>query len=241
MEIIYLAAGRGSRLKKKTSNIPKCLVEINNKTILDYNLDFLFKFQKINIVTGYKSSKIIEKYNRCKKKINFIVNKKFKTTNMVHSMFLVKPSFKNIFICYGDIIFDHNLYKKIKNNKTPDYIFVNSNWLNFWKQRMSKKRIMIDAETLDIDRYNNIQSIGNKIKNKLPKYQFMGLIKLTKKNFIKLKKIYLNLDKKIDFTSFVNHVINSKLINFKALKTSCYWFEIDTQKDIKIAKKYLID
>ena len=34
MELIYLAAGRGSRLKKKTSRIPKCLVKVNTTILL---------------------------------------------------------------------------------------------------------------------------------------------------------------------------------------------------------------
>ena len=54
---IILAAGRGSRLKNTTKNIPKGLVEINsNNTILDYQINILTKYKnsKIFIVVGYK-------------------------------------------------------------------------------------------------------------------------------------------------------------------------------------------
>ena len=85
MEIIYLAAGRGTRLKKKTSLIPKCLVKIDKKSIIDHNLNFLRKFKKINIVVGYKYKKILRKFKN--QKFNFIRNHNYKKTNMVESTF----------------------------------------------------------------------------------------------------------------------------------------------------------
>ena len=97
MEIIYLAAGRGSRLKKQTAQIPKCLVKVNGKPIIEYNNIFLNKFNKINIVVGYKKNKIIKKYKN--RKINFVENKNYLNSNMVESAFLVKPKLNNIVIC----------------------------------------------------------------------------------------------------------------------------------------------
>ena len=64
MELIYLAAGRGSRLKKKTSRIPKCLVKVNNKPIIDYNLSFFLNFKKVNLILGYKYKSIISRFKK---------------------------------------------------------------------------------------------------------------------------------------------------------------------------------
>jgi len=63
MQYIVLAAGRGKRLKKQTLNIPKVLVKIKNKSILEYQLQLLekFKFNRKIILTGYKHEKIKEK------------------------------------------------------------------------------------------------------------------------------------------------------------------------------------
>ena len=49
---------------------------------------------------------------------------------------------------------------------------------------MSEKKLKLDAEDVKTKK-NEIISIGGKIKNKLPKYQFMGLIRI---NFKYLKK-----------------------------------------------------
>ena len=235
MELIYLAAGRGSRLKKKTSRIPKCLVKVNNKPIIDYNLSFFLNFKKVNLILGYKYKSIISRFK--KNRFNYVINKKYLSTNMVESTFLAKPIHKYVVICYGDIIFDNKIFHnliKIKSNT----ILVKTDWLSVWKKRMSNKEIIDDAEDIKIDKKNNLLSIGGKI-SKIPKYQYMGIIKLKIESFKKLKKYYKKLNKKIDFTSFINLAIREKVVKFKVLKTKKYWVEIDTTKDILAANKIL--
>ena len=46
MKAILLAAGLGTRLSPITNKIPKCLVPIHNKPLLQYWID-LFEFHKI--------------------------------------------------------------------------------------------------------------------------------------------------------------------------------------------------
>lgn len=235
MELIYLAAGRGSRLKKKTSDIPKCLVKVNNKSIIDYNLSFFNNFKKVNLILGYKYKLIISKFK--KNKFNYVINKNYLSTNMVESTFLAKPIHKYVVICYGDIIFDNKIFHNLKKIKC-NTILIKTDWLSVWKKRMSNKEILNDAEDIKIDKKNNLLSIGGKI-NKIPKYQYMGIIKLKIKSFKKLNKYYKKLNKKIDFTSFINLAIKEKVIKFKVLKTKKYWVEIDTTKDILAANKIL--
>ena len=44
MQGIILAAGRGSRLPKNYRNKPKCMAEINNKSLIEHNIDFYKMF-----------------------------------------------------------------------------------------------------------------------------------------------------------------------------------------------------
>ena len=39
MKALILAAGLGSRLKNSTKDIPKALVEVNSKPIIEYQID----------------------------------------------------------------------------------------------------------------------------------------------------------------------------------------------------------
>ena len=86
MKVIVLSAGRGSRIKKFTNSKPKCFIKINNKSIIERLLS-TFEINKLNdisIITGYKS------YLFKKFKFKKILNKKWKNTNMVYSLFLAK-------------------------------------------------------------------------------------------------------------------------------------------------------
>ena len=64
-QLVIMCGGRGKRLKK---NIPKALIKINNKTILEHQLILAkkHKFKKIILLTGYKSNEIK----------NFLITKK---------------------------------------------------------------------------------------------------------------------------------------------------------------------
>ena len=116
---------------------------------------------------------------------------------------------------------------------------VNLNWFKTWKKRMSVKKIRQDAENIEIS--NNILiSIGNKIKNKMPKYQYMGIFKLKKNSYFKLKKLFKKIkNKKIDMTNFLNLSISEIKIKFKIKKYKDYWYEIDNKKDLNLASKEL--
>ena len=56
---IILSAGRGRRMGNLTKKIPKCLLRLQNKTLIEILISKLRlnKIKDILIVTGYKSKK----------------------------------------------------------------------------------------------------------------------------------------------------------------------------------------
>ena len=240
MILVILAAGRGKRLGIKTKKLPKCLVDINGKSLINYNADFINKFKKVLIITGYKDN-LIKKNFKNNKSISFIRNKKYLTTNMVYSLFCAHKylnKFKDdIVISYSDIIFDKSIFTLLKNS--GNFLLIYSEWLKVWKLRMKTSLIKNDAENLVLKK-NNLISIGEKIKNKMPKYQYTGIIKLKFNNFIKLYDYFKkSKNNKIDFTSFLNLSIQNKIIKMKVKKTKKFWFEVDSSSDVKALKLVL--
>ena len=67
MRALLLAAGYGTRLKPITDNIPKCLVPINGKPLLDFWLEELYKADigPILINTHYLSNQVEKYVNDC--------------------------------------------------------------------------------------------------------------------------------------------------------------------------------
>ena len=237
MILIILASGSGKRLKNKTKKVPKCLVKVNGKPIIEYMQKFINCFDKIFVVTGYKSSLIKKFFNN--KKVKIIYNKKYKSTNMVDSLFCASKYVKeDVIVSYSDIIFDYSIFHNLKREKFNS-IPVKGDWLKLWKKRMPISKIKKDAENLS-SKGNKLISIGEKITKKYPKYQFMGLMKIIYKDFIMMKKYYNKINnKKIDFTSFINLMLRDKKINIRCLKTNKFWLEIDNLRDLTLAKKIL--
>jgi NDP-sugar pyrophosphorylase family protein len=78
MKVIVLAGGKGTRLPLSAKNIPKPLVKINNKTLIDYQIEFLEKqgFSDIRFSLGYMAKKIIDYLNaKYPKKYEWVVEK----------------------------------------------------------------------------------------------------------------------------------------------------------------------
>ena len=235
MQLIVLSAGKGSRLPQKFRDKPKCLVQLNSIPLLLYNKNFFKYFKNKIIVTGYKQLYL----KKISKEIGFIniFNKDYSSTNMVYSLFLSKKLIKqDVVVIYGDVIFNSNIYKLLKPKK--NILPVNINWLSNWKKRMSFKNVLNDAENLVLKK-KFLLEIGTKInKKKLPKYQFMGIIKLKKESYLKCFDYFKTLkNKKIDMTSFINLCISNKIISLNIKKYGSYWYEIDTVSDHRLAEK----
>lgn len=100
--VIILAAGIGSRLGMNT---PKCLVEIHDKKIINYQLNLLKDFQNIRIVIGFKEEEVIEHVNKIRRDIIFVRNDQYLTTTNITSLILAVRYLNKPFILLdGDII-----------------------------------------------------------------------------------------------------------------------------------------
>ncbi len=238
---IILAAGRGSRLKNTTKNIPKGLVEINsNNTILDYQINILTKYKnsKIFIVVGYKSKKIKEHFKN--NNLKYIQNKIWNKSNMFYSLMCADKFLKKnpFIVLYSDIIYSKKIIDKMLIAKNKLSIAYDVNWLNLWKKRFKKPEL--DAESFFISEKGIIKEIGNKIKKKdLKKIngQYMGIIKIYPKAWSLIKKnISTKETKKLHLTHVFSKIINKKIFNIKGVKNTTPWYEIDNNKDLKIAK-----
>ena len=99
MQAIILAAGMGKRLGKYTKNATKCMVPVNNKTLIEYAVETLVanNIKKLTIVVGYKSE-VLKKFlsdkfnidNLNGMTIEYIENPVYASTNNIYSLYLAK-------------------------------------------------------------------------------------------------------------------------------------------------------
>ena len=68
-----MAGGKATRLKTELNGLPKSLVKIGNKTVLDYQIENIRRFstQKIHFCLGFENKKILEFLNHNYKDLNY--------------------------------------------------------------------------------------------------------------------------------------------------------------------------
>jgi glucose-1-phosphate cytidylyltransferase len=121
MKVVILAGGLGTRLSEYTKTIPKPMVLINGKPILERIMNFYAKqgFTNFYIALGYKGN-VIKKYFKKKKfswKINLINTGKNTMTG--GRLKRLKKYLKNetFMMTYGDGLSNINLKKLIRFHK----------------------------------------------------------------------------------------------------------------------------
>lgn len=246
MKALVIAAGLGSRLKPYTNNLPKSLVLIGKKTILESQLDIYksLKIKDLNLIVGYKR----EKFRL--KKLNYFINKDYKKNNILESLFFAKKKLNgNCIISYSDIIFKKSVVKKLMKSKDDVSIVVDENWKKAYKGRTMHP--VSQAENVLFDRQNFLKRAGKNIKATESDAEFIGMIKLNlqgcrlfKKYFKIAKKLYKNKKffnakniQKAYLTDFFNFLIERK-IKIRCIKIKNNWMEIDTIQDYKKAQNF---
>ncbi len=241
MKVIILAAGYGNRLRPYTNEIPKCMVKLAGKSILQHQIDILTSsgFDDIMVVGGYCIEKIIGD------NFKIIKNDNYHCTNMVSSLFCAQDFMseeEDLLIAYSDIIYEQKVLDSLINTDAPLAISVDKNWMELWKIRMDNP--LDDAETLKLRDEIYVQELGKKPKNFSEiQGQYMGLVKV-RADFIgrfcsTWKK--LNREETYDGKDFNNMYMTSfiqKFINLgtkvEAAFTNGGWLEIDTTSDLEL-------
>lgn len=104
--VIISAAGLGSRLGL---NRPKCLVDIGDKKIIDYQLDLVKDIEDVRIVVGFLEDEVMSYVKKIRSDVTFVRNPEYMTTSNTHSIYLASRHLKNPYIIMdGDLLITKN-------------------------------------------------------------------------------------------------------------------------------------
>ncbi|EFM01567.1 phosphocholine cytidylyltransferase family protein [Hoylesella marshii] len=123
MIAVVLAAGMATRLRPLTDTVPKCLLKIGERTLMERTVDALVSagVTRLVVVTGYREAQIrtflLERYPTLS--LHFIHNEAYQTTNNIYSLWLAKPvADGNPFLLLdSDILFDPQLLAALTSGK----------------------------------------------------------------------------------------------------------------------------
>jgi len=245
MNAIIIAAGSGKRISNDVKNIPKSMVKVNGRPIIEYQLSVLNKagINEIYVITGPHS----EKFNI--KNIKYVKDEEYENHDILGSLMEAKKFFKkDTLILYSDIIFELKIIKKIMNSKENISIAVDMNWEKNYEGRT--EHLKSEAENVELKNNSDIIRIKKNIENVNNNVgEFLGIIKFTNKGselFIKKYEELVNSNNdvfhespsilKAYVTDMIQELIDSN-IKIKPILVSGKWCEIDTMQDLKNAEK----
>lgn len=241
---IILAAGEGSRLRPYTTDMPKCLVPLGGRSVLDWQLDTMRScgIDDITIVKGYMAEQIK------REGLNSFVNKDYATTNMVMTLWCAEEKMEGeVVVAYGDIVYDKEVLQTLIDAPHDISVVVDVDWEKYWSKRFSDP--LADAEALSMDENNKIKVIGQKA-DKLSDVEagYMGLIKFKGKGIDIFKQSFLRAQgannawgsprpfQNAYMTDMLQGLVNEGQ-DIYAVKIRRRWLEIDSVSDLQLADK----
>ena len=230
IDLVIPCAGMGTRLGYLTKFVTKNMVVINDKSIIEHQLDkFLVhkkKINKIHFILGYRAS-ILKSYIKKLKlpfKIKFHINKKYKTTGCAYSFSLVLKYLKyDTLIINSDLILNQKKISNIINSKFNNFVYLRKPLANK-KTRLVKAKIYKN-KVVNIDINKNSFDLD-----------VVGPFKISLRLVNKLRLIYKSL-KNNEFSKISCYVFFGKItrytnLSYQILRDSD-WYEINTVKEYK--------
>ena len=119
MQAIILAAGMGKRLKALTKNNTKCMIKVNDVSLIDRMLHQIDakNLKRIIIVVGYEGQKLIDCIGTLdiKTPIKYIENPIYDKTNNIYSLALAKKELceDDTLLFESDLIFEDSVIDEL--------------------------------------------------------------------------------------------------------------------------------
>ncbi len=234
MKALILAAGKGKRLRPLTNKVPKALVPICRKPMIEYSLDMLNR-SNINAVGIVVSPKNIDKIKHHLKngkrwhlKINYIIQKK--PLGTYHALLQAEEFINNerFVLIYCDCITEYNLKELIeyhlKHKPVATLVLNKEKHIENTSQVLFKRKKVI--------------KIKEKQREFFSYYTVSGIMLLEPIIFKARPYVKLSKEKEYHIADALQYLINKgKRVLYK--KINCWRVNVNTFEDIKKVKKCL--
>ena len=231
---VILAASKGENFGGLTDNLPKALLKVHGKTILESQIELFNSngVKDIFIVRGYE-----------KEKINFvntnaIDNEKFDSTSEVFSLYLAKDRINGeTIISYGDLIFKSYILNDLLNDPSDIVLVVDADveigkgYKDFVRTNIPySKKVFFQKVFLD--------EISSALDSKSINGEFIGIWKVSFKGAQLINQTLEDLSLQDNFhkmrmSEFLNEVVKRHKVAVKFIKGS--WLDVDSIIDLQKA------
>ena len=135
MKAIILAAGRGSRMKNLTDEIPKCMLEFRGKPLIEWQPASLRSAGTMKLESLPDIKEITESFG-----LSCFHNERWSDTNMPSILFYQARDWlllDDCIVAYSDIFYTEDSIVPLVNTKPDICITYDPNWLEQWSKRFA--------------------------------------------------------------------------------------------------------
>lgn len=228
MKVVILAAGPATRLLPLTKDIPKCLVKINGRPLIEMQLEMLLAngLTDITIVVGHHGDQVKKHIGS---RAQYIENKEYLSTNSAFSLWLAREQIREGFIhLNGDLIVHKHIMAKLLAASEENAIMINR-----------KPILTSDMQKVSMDG-NLIKHMSKDLPEKDAVAEAVGPAKFSRQGANKLIEQLNELNAQGERNHWAYSVFSdfSKKSDFIGIDIGDLdWIEIDDHKDMEDSKR----
>ena len=247
MKVVFIAAGIGARLANITKGLPKPLVDINGKSLIERQISLLKKneIDDILVITGPHHEKFTIP------EIDYVNDPKYTEHDQVGSLMAARTKiYGDVLILFADILFDTTILKQVLASRGDIVIAVDLSWKEYYKKRNDNSFSEADKVAMKNDKIVRIYKDEKKLNEENTSIgEFLGIMKLTKigsriliEKFEELEKHHNGgfhdaaSFKKAKIIDLLQELIQSNIHIVPSIIQG-KWCEIDTPNDLVLAKQ----
>ena len=247
MQVILIAAGRGSRLMPTTADVPKCYAEVQGKSLLSWALDAFQQngLDRICFIGGYQ----IDVVRRDFPQFDFRHNTEWQNNNILASLLYAEDLMDEPFICaYSDILFTPGVVNQLLNSSADITLGVDTAWLVRYQHR--SQHPSDDAEKV-VTQNGRVTRVHRNIAEADAYGEYIGVAKFTAHGAAQLREHYHQRrsdfagkawrEAKVFEKAYLIHMLQDMIesgVSVSHVDTPGGYIEVDTQEDFEYARQH---
>jgi L-glutamine-phosphate cytidylyltransferase len=239
MKAIILSAGHGRRLLPMTAEIPKCLLDVQGRSVVEWQIDHLMEndISDITVVTGYGSDKVEALLGRRygPGQIRTLYNPFFDVADNLATVWMARGELTGDFLLLnGDTLFEPAIVRRLLESPVKPITLARDLKRRYdaddMKVCLDGNRLTRIGKNLDTDRVDG-ESIGVLLFREQGGELFRDAIEKTMRSPAALQQWYLSV---IDQLASLEHVWTQSIHGLE-------WGELDYPVDLDRAVKMVGD
>ena len=254
--VVVVAAGIGSRLQPFTNELPKCMLEVQGKTILRRALDTFrnLRIAESIVVGGFKADMLDLPADS-----RLVLNDRYKSNGILHSLAYARPEMNganHVISSYSDIIFRRSVVEQLlRGYREEDIVIVVD---QDWKKRYDGRMLhpLSQGEAAKFDERQKLQMTGKDLltpeRDSQHWGEFIGMLRLSRRGNELFWDIFDEIDARLGpddsfqqapawklayLTDLLQEMVD-RGIEIRCAVIQGGWVEIDTSEDYEYAQGF---